>query len=58
MISSNNSMSTASGSATGGKGDLQFPQRPVLARYFAGIRFFCPQWLQARMTGMVNLQHC
>lgn len=36
----------------GGKGDLQAPQRPVLARYLAGIRFFCPQWLQARITGI------
>jgi hypothetical protein len=40
----------------GGRGDLQLPQRPVLARNLAGTRFFCPQWLQARMTGTDNLR--
>jgi hypothetical protein len=43
MISSKSTMSTGSGSAIAGKRDLQFPQRPLLARYFAGTRFFCPQ---------------
>jgi hypothetical protein len=57
MISSNNAMSTGSGSAIGGKGDLQLPQRPVLARYLTGTRFFCPQWLQARITGIANPHH-
>ncbi len=35
-ISSNNTSSTSMGSATGGKGDLQDPQRPVSARCLAG----------------------
>jgi hypothetical protein len=43
--------STAKGSESGGSGNLQLRQRPVLARYFAGMRFFWPQWLQARITG-------
>src|ERR1700730_9756601 len=51
MTSSNNVSSAARGSATGGKGALQAPQRPVLARYLAATRFFCPQLLQTRMTG-------
>jgi hypothetical protein len=38
MISSNKISSTAKGSATGGNGDLHLPQRPVLAKYFAGMR--------------------
>jgi hypothetical protein len=42
----------AIGSTTGGNDDLQIPQRPVLARYLAGMRYFCPQWLQARVTGI------
>jgi hypothetical protein len=50
-ISSNKISSTAKGSESGGNGDLQRPQRPVLAKYFAGIRLFWPQWLQARITG-------
>jgi hypothetical protein len=29
----------------------------VLARYFAGIRLFWPQWLQARTTGKKHLHH-
>src|SRR5438309_6906921 len=57
MISSNKISSTAKGSASGGNGDLQFPQRPVLAKYFAGTRLFWPQWLQARITGMKDLRH-
>src|ERR1700676_94272 len=51
MTSSNKISSTAKGSESDGNGDLHFPQRPVLARYFAGIRLFWPQWLQARTTG-------
>jgi hypothetical protein len=51
MISSNKTSSTAKGSASGGNGDLHFPQRPVLARYFAGTRLCWPQWLHARTTG-------
>jgi hypothetical protein len=57
MISSNKISSTAKGSATGGKGDLHFPQRPVLAKYLAGIRLIWPQWLQARTTGKKDLHH-
>jgi hypothetical protein len=57
MISSNRISSTAKGSESGGNGDLQLPQRPVLAKYFAGIRLFWPQWLQARITGMQDLHH-
>jgi hypothetical protein len=57
MISSNKISSTAKGSDSGGSGDLQFPQRPVLAKYFAGIRLFWPQWLQARTTGKKDLHH-
>src|SRR5712672_1436159 len=52
MISSNSASSAAIGSVTGGSADLQAPQRPVLARNFAGIRFFCPQFVQARITGI------
>jgi len=55
-ISSNNCSSAASGSAIGGSGDLQEPQRPVLARNFAGMRFCVPQWLQVRMTGKRDLR--
>jgi hypothetical protein len=36
---------------------LQAPQRPVLVRCLAGTRFFCPQLVQARMTGMEDLSH-
>lgn len=43
MISSNNTSSTARGSAIGGSGDLQCPQRPSLAKNVAGMRFFGPQ---------------
>jgi hypothetical protein len=57
MISSNRISSTAQGSESGGSGDLQLPQRPVLAKYFAGIRLFWPQWLQARITGKKDLHH-
>ena len=57
ITSSNKDSSTAKGSEIGGNGDLHFPQRPVLARYFAGIRFCWPQWLQARITGKKNLHH-
>jgi hypothetical protein len=57
MISSNKISSTAKGSDNGGNGDLHFPQRPVLAKYLAGIRLFWPQWLQARTTGKENLHH-
>src|SRR6266705_6616606 len=57
MISSNKIPSTGRGSESGGNGDLQLPQRPVLAKYFAGIRLFWPQWLQARITGMKGLRH-
>lgn len=39
--SSNKASSAGRGSAIGGKGDLQIPQRPALARYFAGTRLFC-----------------
>src|SRR5271168_1351442 len=49
--SSNNCSSAARGSAMGGSGDLQEPQRPVLARNLAGIRFCVLQWLHVRMTG-------
>jgi hypothetical protein len=38
------------GSSTGGKGALQAPQRPVSARWAAGMRFFLPQVLHARIT--------
>jgi hypothetical protein len=55
MISSNKIPSTGRGSESGGNGDLQLPQRPVLAKYFAGIRLFWPQWLQARIMGMKRL---
>ena len=57
MISSNKISSTAKGSEIGGNGDLQLPQRPVLAKYLAGIRFFWPQWLQSRITGKNDLHH-
>ena len=57
IISSNKVSSTARGSESGGNGDLHFPQRPVLAKYFAGIRLFWPQWLQARTTGKRDLHH-
>jgi hypothetical protein len=40
----------------GGKGDLQAPQRPVLARNLAGMRFCFPQWVQARMTSKRDLR--
>jgi hypothetical protein len=45
------------GSAMGGNGALQAPQRPVLARYLAGTRFFCPQLAQTRMTGKSALPY-
>src|SRR5580658_10395096 len=54
--SSNSCSSAGRGSAMGGSGDLQEPQRPVLARNFAGMRFCVPQWLQARMTGTRDLR--
>jgi len=57
MASSNNTSSTASGSATGGNGDLQTPQRPVLARYLAGTRLLRPQCLQVRMKGIADLHN-
>src|SRR6202007_1869246 len=41
----------------GGNGALQAPQRPVLARCFAGTRFFCPQLAQMRMTGKSGLPY-
>jgi hypothetical protein len=56
VTSSNNRSSTGKGSDNGGKGDLQAPQRPVLARNLAGMRFCFPQWLQVRITGMRHLQ--
>jgi hypothetical protein len=41
VISSNVAASlTSMGSLTGGSGDLHDPQRPVSARWAAGIRFF------------------
>jgi hypothetical protein len=43
---------TARGSAMGGSGDLQAPQRPVSERCFAGIRFGFPQDGQFRMMAM------
>jgi hypothetical protein len=57
MISSNRISSTAKGSESGSNGDLQLPQRPVLAKYLDGIRLFWPHWLQARITGMKDLRH-
>jgi hypothetical protein len=57
ITSSNKISSTAKGSESGGNSDLQFPQRPVLDKYFAGIRFFWPQWLHARITGKKALHH-
>jgi len=39
----------------GVKGDLHAPQRAVPARPLAGMRFFCPQWLHARMIGIEDL---
>src|SRR5271154_7312995 len=50
-ISSNNCSSAARGSAMGGNGDLQEPQRPALARNFAGMRFCVLHWLHVRMIG-------
>jgi hypothetical protein len=44
------------GSPTGGKGALQAPQRPVSARWAAGMRFFLPQVLHVRITGTHILQ--
>src|SRR6266481_6038604 len=52
VISSNCSGSTSNGSFIGDSGDLHAPQRPVSARCLAGTRFFCPQVVQARMTGI------
>src|SRR5271166_1960999 len=52
IISSNSAESTSSGSSTGGKEDLHAPHCPVSARCSAGMRFLCPQALQARITGM------
>src|ERR1700722_4231778 len=56
-ISSNNCSSAARGSAAGGSGDLQEPQRPVLARNLAGMRFCVLHWPQVRMTGNGDLHH-
>src|SRR5208283_1806582 len=58
VISSNSSESTSRGSFTGGNGDLHAPQRPVSARCFAGIRFFCPQLWQVRTKGISLLLLC
>src|SRR5690349_16752165 len=51
-ISSINDESTSSGSSSGGIGFLQAPQRPLSAKFCAGIRFFVPQYLQVRTTGI------
>jgi hypothetical protein len=51
MISSNNCGSTSRGSPTGASGALQAPQRPVSARWSAGIRFWRPHVLQVRTMG-------
>src|SRR5579872_3324793 len=52
MISSKSGVSTSNGSSIGGSGDLQLPQRPVSARCSTGTRFFWPQFLQTRTTGI------
>jgi hypothetical protein len=56
MISSNDSPSTSRGASTGGKGALQAPQRPVSARWAAGMRFFLSQILHVRITDIHILQ--
>jgi hypothetical protein len=43
------------GSAMGGRAALQEPHLPVSLRCLAGMRFFCWQWGQVRMTGTVDL---
>lgn len=55
MTSSNSASSAPMGSASGGNGALHAPQRPVLARYFAGTRFFCPHCKQTRIAGNLKL---
>ena len=57
VISANSVASTSTGSETGGRVDLQEPQRPVSDRCFGGTRFLAPQVLHGRSMSSSRNYH-